>query len=312
MMGRVSKTIKERVLRQVDEHGVAVWFDPEQVYAAVPDELASSGTPVVRFDGSVFCLRHEVEPLLAAPERPRAVVYVPAAEGDLRAPLAELVASGVTLRPGQQPVALNTRLSVVARAALAGVLPPDALEAVLRQVDAGQLGLADLDRLAESGPSTSTGTLSLLFGTPQPVEIALLFLGDGGRDAALVRKGAVADLEVLLSIEYGLPAKGTRSPDELRERFARLVFAADLVAGLGKDAPPSLRELYQPQRPELMVRARELARTWRNRRDLQSSYVERSLDVGTGNWPAYRFRSRHWPRQRLSAAANDSSWARSR
>jgi hypothetical protein len=279
MMGRVSKTIKERVLRQVDEHGVAVWFDPEQVYAAVPDELASSGTPVVRFDGSVFCLRHEVEPLLAAPERPRAVVYVPAAEGDLRAPLAELVASGVTLRPGQQPVALNTRLSVVARAALAGVLPPDALEAVLRQVDAGQLGLADLDRLAESGPSTSTGTLSLLFGTPQPVEIALLFLGDGGRDAALVRKGAVADLEVLLSIEYGLPAKGTRSPDELRERFARLVFAADLVAGLGKDAPPSLRELYQPQRPELMVRARELARTWRNRRDLQSSYVERSLEV---------------------------------
>jgi hypothetical protein len=279
MTGRVSKTITERVLRQVDEHGVAVWFDPEQAYAAVPVVLASSGTPVVRFDGSVFGLRREVEPLLAATERPRAVVYVPAAEGELRAPLAELVASGVTLRPGQQPVALNTRLSVIARAALAGVLPPDALEAVLRQVDTGQLGLADLDRLGESGASTSTGTLSLLFGTPQPMEIALLFLADAGRDAALVGKGAVADLEALLTVEYGLPPKGAHSPGELRERFARLVLSVDLAAGLGQDAPRSLREHHRPERPELMVRAQELARTWRNRRDLQASYVERSLEV---------------------------------
>lgn len=278
-MGRVSETIKERVLRQVDEHGIVVWFDPERVYGAVPDELAASGATVVRFQGSVFGLRQRVEILLAALDRPRAVVYVPAAEGDLRAPLAELVAAGVTLRPGQQPVALNTRLSVVARAALLGVLPPDALEAVVRQADAGQLSLADLDRLAESGATASTGTLSLLFGTPQPMEIALLFLADPGRDAALVTKGTVADLEALLAVEYGLSPKRTRSPGELRDRFAQLILSVDLVAGLGDDVPPSLRDLHQPDRHEHVLRARELAKTWRNRRDLQSSYAERSLAI---------------------------------
>jgi hypothetical protein len=279
MKGRVSETVKERVLKQVLEHGVVVWFDPEQVYATVPAEVAASGAAVAHFDGSVFALRRQVEPLLAAPVCPRLVVYVPGGEGDLRAPLAELIACGVTLRPGQQPVARNTRLSVIARAALGGILPPEALDAVVRRVEAGQLGLADLDRLAESGATASTATLSLLFGTREPAEIALTFLAIPAHDAALADKGAVGDLATLLAVDYGLPAPGKGTPDELRDRFARFILAADLVAGLGPEAPRSLHELPRPERLELIARCRELAKTWRNRRDLQPSYVERSLAV---------------------------------
>jgi len=192
--GPVTAAITARVLKQVEEHGLVVWFDPERVYDTVPDGLSRGGTNVFRFDGSVFELRRKVEPLLATGERPRLVVYLPASDNELGAPLAELVAAGVALRPGQQPVALNTRLSVVARAALGGVLPPEALESVVRQVESAQLGLGELDRLGESGATASTGTLSLLFGTSHPADIALHFLADSSRDGSLVEKKAVADL----------------------------------------------------------------------------------------------------------------------
>jgi hypothetical protein len=277
--GPVSEAIKARVLKQVEEHGLVVWFDPEKVYETVPDRLSKAGTTVLRFDGSVFELRRKVEPLLAGGERPHLVVYLPASDNELGAPLAELVAAGVALRPGQQPVALNTRLSVVARAALGGVLPPEALESVVRQVEGGQLGLGELDRLAESGATASMGTLSILFGTSHPADIALHFLADPSRDGSLVEKKAVADLEALLSVEYGLATKHATSPAGLRDRLALLVLSTDLVSSIGEEVPPSFKDLPRPERPELTPRVQELARTWRNRRDFQRSYVERALQV---------------------------------
>ena len=57
------------------------------------------------------------------------------------------------------------------------------------------------------------------------------------------------------------------------------VLWTDLAASLGDEVPSSLRDLARPNRPELVPRSRDLSRTWRNRRDLQRAYVDRSIAI---------------------------------
>jgi hypothetical protein len=78
--------------------------------------------------------------------------------------LIELDCAGIVMRPGQQPPARNTRLSVVARNSLTPILGEDQVAEIERQVEAGKLSLADLNSLADKGKDISTGILMLRVG----------------------------------------------------------------------------------------------------------------------------------------------------
>lgn len=289
--GKVTDALVARIRRQVDEHQLLLWLDPERRYGDVPALLAKDGVPVETYLDSVFELRHRIDRVLAGPERSPLVVYVPLSEADVMGPLAELAAAAVVLKPGQQPAFRNTRLAVVARVALADRLPAVALEAIVRQAEAGHLGLAELDRLADQAGGAGIGTLALIFGTPNPQEIALQFLGSPARDRPIVEKEALAELSTLLADEYGFPASQASSPAVLGEILTRFVLGADLVSALGEDVPASLREISRPGGVAPLQKAVDLVRTWRQRRDLQASYVERAsivereLGVGAVDWP---------------------------
>lgn len=280
MTGKVTSAVSARVRKQVDEHGLVVWFDGERCYADALASIQGPDLPVEMLTDSVFDLRRRIEPYLAGPERPRLVVYVPRDEAQVGNALAEATAAGIVMRPGQQPVGLNTRLSVVARAALASRLAPEVLESVLRQVEGGQLGLDELDRMAEKTGTAAAGTLGLIFGTSQPGDLALRFLGETDLDAKLVEKNVVSDLSDLLSVEYGLPPAAEASPATLRERLAKHVLACDLVTAVGQTLPKGLAPRI-PDSPELCKAAAGLAQAWRNRRDLQQRYVELAARVET-------------------------------
>src|SRR5207302_1962725 len=108
---------------------------------------------------------------------------------------------------GQQPPNRNTRLAVVARNALRQALNDEIAQDIERQVEAGKLSLADLDTLAGKGKDISTGTLTLIFGSALPQEVALAFLGAESHDAEVEKKGARRDLILLLrdAFEADLP-----------------------------------------------------------------------------------------------------------
>jgi hypothetical protein len=289
--GKVTEALLARIRRQVDEHQLVLWLDPERHYGDVPALLANDGVPVETYRDGVFALRHRIDGVLAGPERSPLVVYVPLPEADVLGPLAELAAAAMILKPGQQPAVRNTRLTVVARAALADRLPAAALEAVVRQAEAGHLSLAELDRLADQAGGAGIGRLALIFGTPNPQEIALQFLGSPARDRAIAEKEALAELSTLLADEYGSPASEASSPAALRGILARFILGAELVSALGEEIPASLREIARPGGAVALQKAVDLVRTWRQRRDLQASYVERAsvvereLGVGALDWP---------------------------
>jgi hypothetical protein len=123
--GVVTEYVLQLIGKQVDDRGIVVWYDPEQVYVAVARGLDLPNTTVAFYDGSFFKLRNEIDHLLNYNQPPRLVVYVPVERTESRSALIELDCAGIIMQPRQQPPACNTRLSVVARNALKPILGED-------------------------------------------------------------------------------------------------------------------------------------------------------------------------------------------
>jgi hypothetical protein len=174
--GVVTKHLVDLIVKQVEDHRLVIWYDPEHVYPTVAEELELPKTAVARYDGSFFQLRHDIDALLNNEQPPRLVVYVPEDRGSTHNALIELEAAGIVIQPGQQPPNRNTRLAIIARNALKPMLGEDTASEIEKQVESGKLVLADLNTLADKGKDISTGVLSLIFGTANPQEVALTFL----------------------------------------------------------------------------------------------------------------------------------------
>ena len=111
--GLVSESLRGLITRQVEDHALVIWYDPEKHYGNVAETLTLPKTSIAQYHGSFFQLRREIEPLLNDLHPPRLLVYVPKHQGETDHALAELEAAGVVVQPGQQPPNRNTRLSLI-------------------------------------------------------------------------------------------------------------------------------------------------------------------------------------------------------
>ncbi len=127
----VTQHLLDLLDKQVQDHGLVVWYDPERAYEEafrrLEQRTTDNGQPTtdkrtIRYDGSFLKLRREIDPLLNDLQPPRLVVYVPMDQASTDHALVELEAAGVVMQPGQQPPNRNTRLSLVARNALRPLL----------------------------------------------------------------------------------------------------------------------------------------------------------------------------------------------
>ena len=275
-MGKVSDYVLKLVRQRLEEGGPVVWFDPDRTYEPVLACL-SKEIPIFRYEDSFLKLRHEVDPHMNGVDPPKIVVYVPLDEKDTHDALVELTAAGITLRPGHPSYNCNTRLSVVARAALKGVVAEETLDQVISKVEAGQLTLAELDRLAEQGvPDLSV--LSLVFGTSQPDEITLSFLSGRSKDHELVAKGVVGDLKRLATAEYGADLGAGEELEWLRLRLPTFLLVADCLLSI-RGGPASLSGIEPPSAASQQSAVLRLVGLWRNRLDLAASYIEYASQV---------------------------------
>ena len=286
-MSKVTQYLRNAIIKQVADHGVVVWYDPQRHYAEMASKLTISNTTIERYTDSFFALRRAVEPLLEQAHPPRLVIYVPLDPAETHNALVELETAGVVMKPGQQPPARNTRLALIARRALTPVLGQDSAAAIEKQVEAGKLTLANLDALAEKGEGISSGVISVIYGSDNPEKIGLAFLTDAGRDADLTAKKAVAELAALLQNAFGGSDKwktAALKPDDLRRQFARHILLTDFFAAIPN--PNSLPDAlalplaaYAALSPAVRQACLNLANTWRLRRDLRQSYITHSGHV---------------------------------
>jgi hypothetical protein len=60
-MAVVSEHLIQLIAKQVADHRLIVWYDPEQAYTSVAETLDRPDTTVARYDGSFFKLRREID-----------------------------------------------------------------------------------------------------------------------------------------------------------------------------------------------------------------------------------------------------------
>jgi len=279
--GLVTEHLISLIRKQVEEHGLVVWYDPDGLYAEVTESLALPDTTVLRYEGSFIKLRWEIDQkhLMDGEEPPRLVVYVPLAQDQTHNALIELEAAGVVMQPGQQPPFQNTRLSIVARNALKAVLNEETLAEVVRQTDAGKLTLADLDSLADKGGEIFKGVIALIFNTGNPQEVALSFLHSDRFDESIIKKEAKGELEELLRRNFGYDVPDVKELTNLRRHFARHVLMTDLISGLGDAVPSKLASVPVASTLPAIEECKALAKAWRLRRDTRESYVAAARQV---------------------------------
>ncbi len=279
--GIVTEHLINLITKQVDDNGLVLWYDPDQTYTVVVEVLKLPDTTVLRYEDSYIHLRWEIDQkrLMDDEEPPRLVVYVPMAQDQTDHALIELEAAGVVMQPGQQPPFRNTRLAVVARNALRGILGDENSAEVEKQVEAGKLTLTDLNALADKGGEISKGVLALIFGTGNPQEVALSFINSDCLDVSITKKGAKGELAELLQRNFGFNAPEGAELNDLRQRLARHVLLSDLVSGLGDAIPSKLASASFASTPGSREACIALTRAWRLRRNTRESYVAAAKQV---------------------------------
>ncbi|MCI0485801.1 MAG: PglZ domain-containing protein [Blastocatellia bacterium] len=278
-MDIVTDYLRSMISKQVDDRRLVLWFDPEKHYSDIVDNLSLPNTKIARYEGSFFALRNEIEPLMGAASPPRLVIYVPMDHEATHNALIEAEVAGVVMKPGQQPPARNTRLSIIARNALKPIVGEETATSIEKQVEAGKLGLDDLNKLAEKGEGITKGVVSVIFETGNPQEVALAFLSKESLDAKINSREAARELAVLLESAFEVELPDGESLDDWRARLARHILAADLIVNLRGEIPSQLATVKIASRPAARESCVTLTRNWRFKRDLGESYVAHSLRV---------------------------------
>ncbi|MBD1944338.1 PglZ domain-containing protein [Coleofasciculus sp. FACHB-712] len=280
-MGIVTDYLHNLIAKQVEDHGIVVWYDPECHYTDIVPSLKIPNTTVTSYKDSFFALRHEVNSLLDINRLtpPKLVIYVPLDPTDTHNALVELEAAGVIMRPGQQPPIRNTKLSVIARNALKPILGDETTAAIEKQVEAGKLTLTDLNAIAEKGEGITQGVVLTIFGTGNPQEVALAFLESDRFDTDIINKGANQELAVLLQSAFEVELPSDEPPSDYRIRLARRILTTDLISNLKGEIPTQLSGVKTPSKPATRDACIHLARIWRLQRNLVESYIDRANQV---------------------------------
>jgi len=272
-MGELAEELKNLIRKRVEDRGIVVWYDPENLYQEVFEEMDEEGLRKFKFEGSLFKLKRDTDFLLEEESRPKAVIYLPLERASVGHALVEYEKAGATIYPGAQ-TGHNTRLEVLARAVLKRHLPESKAEEVCRQISEKRLNLKETESIIESASHVVPEVLKLLFGSDDPIEVALSFLSDKQYDEEIVRKGAARELASLFSNHFGLALQEIEEPDGLRRELRRSALIGEFAAGLKGEAPKELSRYIQPWESTQSELLLQIPKRWRHRKDLTESYEE--------------------------------------
>jgi hypothetical protein len=289
-MGKLTDSLQQLLLRQINERGMVVWYDPEKAYTDAIEKLSLPDVTVLPYEDGFFRLREKLEPLIEwvdgdgrpRPDGevpPRLLIYVPMARAASEFALIEIETAGAVVEPGAPVTERNTRLAAFVERVFASVSPEKAGH-VARQVEEGLLTFEEVEQMADEAGSAATGALRLIFGHASPVDVLLGFAASAERDAKIVEKNAVAELAAVATEEIGLPTTDSDSPEVLRRALCRHLLLGELALAL----PAALRTaaldgIALPEKAVQRETIGHLCKTWRNRLDLQEAYAATAEDL---------------------------------
>lgn len=276
-MSQVKDYLIKLISSRVKDRGIVVWYDPERHYDKELSDLEFGDTPVLRYEGSYFNLRRLMEPYLADDAPRKCIVYVPAERKKGSSPLIEAESAGQVMEPGAATGA-NSRLEVIARAALTEVLTAENVEEICKIVAKGSLSLKDLDAIADQVKEPGKGVISLIFGTGNTQEIALKFLSTEVFDKAVVEKNGLTELMLLLKAAYGFDLAGS-DLSTIRQFLGRYILLSEFLACIRNDTiRQGFEQAPKAEKASHSEACRNLADVWRHRLDLRETYERHATE----------------------------------
>ncbi len=283
-MSKVTDELLNLLKKQIQDHGIVVWYDPEGHYTNLIGNLKLPDTKIIKYQGSFFKLRYDIEPYLefvdengnicANPEvPPKILVYVPLSRRDTDYALIEVESYGTVMEPGASHWQRNTRLKVVAERVFKKIRP-DQVSDISKKVEKNIYTFEDLDRLSEQ--DGDLGNLKLIFQTSVPEEILLKFLCLKKFDRKITDKHALPELGNLIETVTGFHFDSNQSLLKFKEELARYLLLAEFVLKIKdlQSVPETLDFIPIPASSAQQKFILEFCAMWRNRYDLQNSYMQ--------------------------------------
>lgn len=282
-MGKVTDELIALLSKQIQDHGIVVWYDPAQEYAELVERLELPETTILQFTGSFFELRYRMEPFLEFVDEdgrfkddietpPRLLVYLPTDRAKTQHALIEAEAAGVVMQPGASPWQRNTRLRVLAERVFREI-SPDQAKSIAAGVDAGRITIDELDRLADQ--SGDLGVVKLIFGTTAINDVVLAFIGSEEHDESIAKKDALPELSGLFRAELGLSVSPNQPVGQARDALCRSLLLTELalkIDAAGGDSS-KLTAIGFPETAHQREQLLAFCHDWRNRSDLWEVYA---------------------------------------
>ncbi len=256
--------------------GTVVWYDPRREFEPFVAELAKSElvvdlvTPMdvggfaahlLVFGHSYFATKVAAEPWVTGDQGAPLVIYLPGETWDPKGSLLmELDLAGKRWDPS---------LKREARRCLqkAGY-SEGTIDELLKTESLGYLDLVTL--LAEQGGSTQVNLLRTVFDQEDAEALLATWLAEPSRDAAILAKGAVGELEKLVTQRLGAPF-ATEGLAKARAKLWRYLLVQEFLADWKGASVPALAQEGKASKKEELERIHKI--TTRLRRGQRAAYA---------------------------------------
>ena len=272
--------LHEYLARQLSElltkRRVVVFYDPRREFTPFMEELDAGDSStegvhqinigklqasLVRYHGSFFAIRAQIEPLVAVDLPEPLLIYVPGADRDRRGSvLVELELAGDCYEPQLKRMARNVLRERYTDGIIDEMLAPE------------KLGYSDIVALLEQGAGSEPASiLKVIFDSARDnADLIAAWLASPDKDQAVRDKEATSELFKLIEHRLGLKFDPTKAIlESVRTRTSRHVLINEFRDDLSAEPPPSLKIVNQPETPEQMSLLREVTQT------LRGKYAER-------------------------------------
>ncbi len=289
-MGKVTEHIFGIVKRQLAEHGIVVWYDPEKSYARLLPQLSSAGLDIIFYQDGLFKLREELEPFLefvdeqgniknGAEIPPELIVYIPLTREKTVFALIEAETAGIVIEPDSPLPECNTKLSLAVERVFSQIAPAKAKH-LARQAEEGLLTIEELDKIADETGESTAGLLQIIYGPVSVDEIIAQFAASETKDQDIIEKKATPELIGLIEREIELSDLENKELSEIRKILRRYLLVNEFLSEIGTEAiPDQMRRLPCASRLPAVDLIKQICRIWRNRIDLKDSYPNAAIDV---------------------------------
>lgn len=277
-MKTVTDHLIEMLTKFIHENHLVVWFDPEKIYTHIAESFSLPGVTVAKYNGSFIALRKEVSTLMQGENPPNLLMYVPLDENATDNALIAFTKAGVVLSP-RPPWQRSTSLgTLVAQVLRERGWDEKKIEDYRRRIEKEHLSLTDIDEMLGEPEAPDTRVLALIFTSSEPHEIVLQFLTDSTKDAHILQKAAIGDLQKLLAVEFGVNIE-TSEPAPMRNSLLRHIFATVLFHELKGDIPEDLKGIPHATTSHGIEACLRLVHVWQDRSSLQDAFLNASEDV---------------------------------